>query len=133
MTVFAKNLLVLYKVDFSIWRLLILVYLKVLLRKTSSSLTAKVLNGVNQTDDFTKLNIQKLVIAHLSVSSLRNTFDLVTGKIKRYVDIVLFWDFSSLLTNLKPMILAFLINLIAIVVEVDMRRHMGQGIQVWIK
>ena len=90
MTVFAKNLLVLYKVDFSIWRLLILVFLKILLRKTSSSLTAKVLNGVNQTDDFTKLNIQKLVIAHLSVSSLRNTFDLVTGKIKRYVDIVLF-------------------------------------------
>ena len=133
MTVFAKNLLVLYKVDFSIWRLLILVYLKVLLRKTSSSLTAKVLNGVNQTDDFTKLNIQKLVIAHLSVSSLRNTFDLVTGKIKRYVDIVLFWDLSSLLTNLKPMILAFLIDLIAIVVEVDMRRHMGQDIQVWIK
>ena len=133
MTVFAKNLLVLYKVDFSIWRLLILVYLKILLRKTSSSLTAKVLNGVNQTDDFTKLNIQKLVIAHLSVSSLRNTFDLVTGKIKRYVDIVLFWDLSSLLTNLKPMILAFLIDLIAIVVEVDMRRHMGQDIQVWIK
>ena len=133
MTVFAKNLLVLYKVDFSIWRLLILVYLKILLRKTSSSLTAKVLNGVNQTDDFTNLNIQKLVIAHLSVSSLRNTFDLVTGKIKRYVDIVLFWDLSSLLTNLKPMILAFLIDLIAIVVEVDMRRHMGQGIQVWIK
>ena len=133
MTVFAKNLLVLYKVDFSIWRLLILVFLKVLLRKTSSSLTAKVLNGVNQTDDFTKLNIQKLVIAHLSFSSLRNTFDLVTGKIKRYVDTVVFWDVSSLLTNLKPMILAFLIDLIAIVVEVDMRRHMGQGNQVWIK
>ena len=90
MTVFAKNLLVLYKVDFSIWRLLILVFLKVLLRKTSSSLTAKVLNGVNQRDDFTKLNIQKLVIAHLSFSSLRNTFDLVTGKIKRYVDTVVF-------------------------------------------
>ena len=90
MTVFAKNLLVLHKVDFSIWRLLILVFLKVLLRKTSSSLTAKVLNGVNQTDDFTKLNIQKLVIAHLSFSSLRNTFDLVTGKIKRYVDTVVF-------------------------------------------